>query len=217
LGELNSKQRKKMPRRNPFPQRRPKKEQIESMARMQTNSFEPDLLGEIKYRNAEDPYAEDNVEPLTAAELKEQDQIIENQRRLLNKALEPGGNDEQLAPFTGSVVDKVLQIAREAVALGAPGMAHADWMALIHEPLYDRHLPFSAQSYQIFRIAAKGDLRDPDLVRFLVLQKMIEKGKITKETSDKLGGAHIAIKHMYTAMRNDVEKAREQVQEKRDC
>lgn len=205
-----------MGKRGKFPQARPKKEQLEAMARMQTNSFEPDLLGEIKYRNAEDPYAEDNVEPLTAAELREQDQIIENQRRLLGKALQPGGNDAQLAPFTGSIVDKVLQIAREAVALGAPTMTHADWMAEVHEVLYDRHLPFSAQTYQIFRIAARGDLRDPEVVRFLILQRMIEKRKISKETSDKLGGAHTAIKHMYGAMKRDVESARRRDEESKE-
>lgn len=204
-----------MGKRGKFPQTRPKKEQLEAMARMQTNSFEPDLLGEIKYRNAEDPYAEDNVEPLTAQELREQDQIIENQRRLLGKALQPGGNDQQLAPFTGSIVDKVLLIAKEAVALGALTMTHADWMAEVHEVLYDRHLPFSAQTYQIFRIAAKGDLRDPEVVRFLILQRMIEKRKITKETSDKLGGAHTAIKHMYGAMKRDVESARQREEDQK--
>lgn len=187
-----------------------KKKEIEMMAQRQSNSFEPSLIAEMKYRNAEDPYAEDNVEPLSAQEIAEQDEICENQRRLLQTALEPGGMEAQLQPFTGSVVAKVLEIAREAEQMGAAAMVHQDWMADVHEPLYSRHLPFSSQYYKIFRLAARGRVDDPDVVQFLILQSAVEKRRITKEQSDKLGAAHTAINHMYDRMRQDVEKARQE-------
>lgn len=195
-------------RRKNVPHKAVTKAQAEQMSRFQgRNAFEPDLLCEMKYRNAEDEHAE-GIEPLTAEELAEQDAICENQRRLLTTALEPGGNERQMTPFTGSVVSKVIEIAREAEALGAANMEHAEWMHL-HERLYNKHMPFSSQRYKLFRRAARGNLNaDPELVKFLTLQRMVETGRITKEQCDKLGGAYTAIHHMYDAMRRDVEQAR---------
>lgn len=100
------------------------------------DSFEPDLMvPEIRHRAAEDD-ADVNECPMTAEEMAQDATKVEQSQRMLTMAMDKDAQERQQQPFTGSVVDHLLLVARDAEAAAAQDMEHGDWthfhLSLIH-------------------------------------------------------------------------------------
>lgn len=173
------------------------------------DSFEPDLrMPEIRMCAAEDEYSE-LERPMTEEERASDAQRCEEQAHKLTLAMDADAQRRQKLPFTGSVYECTMQVAREAEAAGAHEMERHIWTQW-HEKMYAKHLPFSSSCYKLFRRAAEGrSLEDPEFVKNLLIGRMRERGRLSNDKADKLASVHNTKTHMYTAMRANVEKEAE--------
>ena len=173
------------------------------------DSFEPDMnYAQIRMRAAEDESVVVD-QPMTADEREQEAQQCDARKQMLTVAMDPDAQERQKQDFTGSVVQHTLQVAREAEAAKAHEMEQHEWTQW-HETMYAKHLPFSSACYKLFRRAAEGNaLKDEEFVKNLLIGHMRERGVVSKERADKLASVHNTKTHMYGAMRQNVEEARQ--------
>ena len=172
------------------------------------DSFEPDMnYAQIRMRAADDDTTVVD-QPMTAEEREQEAQQCDARKQMLTVAMDPEARKRQEQPFTGSVVASTIQVAREAEAAKAHEMERHEWTQW-HEMMYAKHLPFSAACYNLFRRAAEGNaLKDEEFVKNLLVGHMRERGIVSKDSADQLASVHNTKKHMYGALRQNVEAAR---------
>lgn len=173
------------------------------------DSFEPDMnVPEIRHRAAEDD-TDVNECPMTDEERAQDAAQVESKQQMLTMAMDKDAQERQKQPFLGSVVDHLIMVARDAEAVKAQDMEHADWTHF-HEEMYAKYLPFSAACYKLFRRAAQGGaLQDADFVRLLVIGRAREKrGDKMQSVIDEMTAKYITKTQMYTQMRADIEQKR---------
>lgn len=191
-------------------QKRVQKEALAASKNQRWGSFEPDLkVPQIRMRAAEDE-TESNIEPLTAEEIQNDETAIAARKQMLTVAMNKESQDKQNLPFTGSVYEQTIAVAKEADKQNAAQMEKQDWVHL-HEELYEKYLPYSARCYKIFRRAAEGNaLQDAEFVKLLLIGRLKELRTIPQDLADQTASKYVTKQHMYKQMRADVERKREE-------